>query len=192
MKHIPSEPNPSLILRTKIDPNADRIEHNIYRLRIWVSIHNQSDIPVESPLILFPKFGLDIRPLPVMVIESTTSGPHKILACKARNYLQIAPKGKLEACTILTTYNHETERFAFTPNNYHRAGEEMGNLNVLCATGAANFPLRQAQVSVLASDLKSAANLFLKNLGSAPSLDIADSQTPAPVTVAPEMSAPGN
>jgi hypothetical protein len=159
MKHIPFDPDAPLILRPEIDPWPDRVEPGIYAFRMFrihLFLENRTDIPVESPLILFPRLGLDIRPYPPMTIQPTMSGPRKLLSCTASSSLQIAPHASLKASAIMFSYDRSSGAFALTHNDSRRIGAAMGDCRISCATGAANFPLRRVELLVAAEALRAA------------------------------------
>lgn len=160
MKHIPFDINSPLILETKINTRLDCIEEDKYWLRAYVTIKNLSEIPAERPLVLFPQFGLNIRPYPPMTIKPTTSGPRKLLLCASHDGLQIAAHGNLDFCTVNSVYNHKSGKISFTANDYHCIVKDVSNFSILCATGASNFPLRQAQLCFNTTEIKLVIDSF--------------------------------
>jgi hypothetical protein len=168
MKHIPFELNPPLILRTEIDPWPDRNGPGFYAFRIHLFLENRTDIPVEGPLILFPKLGLDIRPVAPMTIKPTMSGPRKLLSCTASGSLRIAPHESLEACAIMFYYERSSGSLALTENASRRIGGEMSDFRIACATGAANFPLRRVELLVFAATLRAAVDTVFASGGAEP------------------------
>ena len=162
MKHIPLDKDAPLVLRTTIDPLLEAVGQDKYRLKIYVALHNLSDIPAEGSLVLFPQLGIDIRPFPPMAIKETKSGPRKVLACAAHTGLLLAPEAHFEVCTILASYNRTSGKITFTSNDYHNVSGNLADFNILCATGASNFPLRQARLEVRSSDMRLVINSYFE------------------------------
>lgn len=159
MKHIPFDPDAPLVLRTEIDTLPDRAGPSVYAFRMFridLFLENRTDIPVEGPLILFPRLGLDLRPYPPMTVQPAMSGPRKLLSCTASTPLRIAPRGSLKACAIMFSYDRSSGAFALTPNDSRRIGAAMSDCRISCATGAANFPLRRVELLVTAGALRAA------------------------------------
>lgn len=163
MKHIPYELDPPLALRAEIGPWPDCTGPEIYAFTIHLLLDNRTDIQAESPLLLLPQLGLDIRPHPPMTIKPAMSGPRKLLACSAMTSLQIAPLGSLEACAIMFSYDKSSGAFSLTRNESRQVGADMGNFRISCATGAANFPLRRVELQVLGDSLRSAIESVFSN-----------------------------
>lgn len=183
MKHIPFELNPPLILRTEIDPWPDRNGPGFYAFRIHLFLENRTDIPAESPLILFPKLGLDIRPLAPMTIKPTVSGPRRLLSCTASSSLRIAPHQSLEACAIMFSYDRSSGSLALTENASRRIGGEMSDFRVACATGAANFPLRRVELLVIAGTLRAAVDTVFASGGGEPPHQPEEQPDPMPLAL---------
>lgn len=158
MKHIPFDPEAPLVFRCEIDPWPERMAQDILVFSIQIELWNRSDIPVESPLILFPQLGLDIRAQSPMAIRPSVSGSRRVLSCTASRTLRIAPNDCLVACRILFTYDRATGAISFTGHDGWRGGESMGDFRILCATGGANFPLRRVELAVDADLLRAALN----------------------------------
>ncbi|MGQ0486552.1 MAG: hypothetical protein ACT4SY_14520 [Hyphomicrobiales bacterium] len=169
MKHIPFDPDAPLVLQAEIDPWPDLVAEGIYLFEAHLFLNNRTDIQVESPLILFPLLGLDIRPREPMTVKPTMSGPRKLLACTASSTLQIAPHGRLQTCAIVFAHDCASGAFAFTPDISHRTGEDMGDFCITCATGAANFPLRRVKLQLSAATLRTAIDsVFTPGSAAAP------------------------
>lgn len=168
MKHIPYDLNPPLTLRTEIDSTPDRTGPEIYAFRIQLLLENRTGIPAESPLILFPRLGLDIRPLPPMTIKPTMSGPRRLLACSAHSTLKLAPHDSLEACAIVFSYDRSSGAFSLSMNDSRQIGADMGDFRICCATGAANFPLRRVELQILAGTLRAAIDTVFAPSGREP------------------------
>ena len=162
MKHIPLDIDAPLVLRTTIDPVLELIEEDKYRIKIYVMLYNLSDIPAEGTLVLFPRLGLDIRPFPPLTIHPTTSGPRKVLVCSAQDGSQLGPRQHIEVCTLLASYNRQSGEISFTSNDCLNADKDLADFTILCATGASNFPLRQAQIIVKSSDLRAVIRSFFE------------------------------
>lgn len=170
MKHIPYDLNPPLTLRTEIDPTPECTGPETYAFRIHLLLENSTGIPAESPLILFPRLGLDIRPHAPMTIKPTMSGPRRLLACSAHNTLKLAPHASLEACAIVFSYDRSSGAFSLSMNDSRQIGADMGDFRISCATGAANFPLRRVELQVLAATLRAAIDTVFAPRGEAPQL----------------------
>lgn len=183
MKHIPFDPNAPLILRTEIDPWPDRMGPGNYAFRIHLFLENRTDIPVESPLILLPQLGLDIRPYPPMTIQPTMSGPRRLLSCTASCSLQIVPQGSLEACAIMFSHDRSSGSLALTENASRHIGEEMGDFRISCATGAANFPLRRVELLVSADTLRAAIDTVFAPGGGEPPHFPVEQSDPVPLAL---------
>jgi hypothetical protein len=168
MKHIPYDLNPPLTLRSEIDPSPDCTGPETFAFRIHLFLENRTGIPAESPLILFPRLGLDIQPHPPMTIKPTMSGPRRLLACSAQNSLKLAPDDSLEACAIVFSYDRSSGAFSLSMNDSRQIGADMGDFRIFCATGAANFPLRRVELQVLAATLRAAIDTVFAPSDEAP------------------------
>lgn len=185
MKHIPFDPEAPLVLHHEINPWLERVAEDIHVFSIRLDLLNRSDIPAESPLILFPRLGLDIRPQPPMLVRPSVSGSRRVLSCVASRTLRVAPHASLTACRILFNFDRSDGKISFTGHDGWCRGERTDDFRILCATGAANFPLRRSELIVAANLLHAAVNRIFMAAETTPPPAPAETMGPALLALGP-------